>query len=276
MPRLIVLDCDGFLTDAGREGAPFVDAYVRNLTILVGRATDEIYRMVNECEAEVRAHPEKHGYKDQKGRIVAPAMADPYLRMGPVAEMIFDRCKTFKRRDERKRLMELLFLRSYEHTKIIFRRRTRRTLKVLEGTDTHIVTNSATDAVQKKIKRAGADWLLDRVHGLARKFMLVDEWDLVPETMELPGLKRPVYLRRMWYFGLLDTLCTRAEVEWKDVLVCGDIFELDLALPLILGATVALLPNENTPRYEVDFVRSHPRGHVLTSIADILPLVGIA
>lgn len=276
MPRLIILDCDGFLTDVEHEGKGFVKEYLKNLAGLTERSVRDILQMQEECETQIRAHPEKYGFTDEKGRIVAPANADPYLRMAPVMESVLDTFGMLLDRSERKKKGEELFRASYSHTKTAFRPGVKRAIAALEGTNTHVVTNSHTDAVQKKMRRLGAMWLVERVHGLARKFNLVDDWNLVPETMTLPGLKRPVYLRRKFYYDVLDALRREAGVEWEDMVVAGDIFELDLAVALALGATIALLPNENTPQYEIDYVAAHPRGHVLTSIAGILPLVGIA
>lgn len=274
--RELIMDCDGFLTDVEREGKGFVEVYLKNLANLTGRSVNDIRRMQTEHEVRIRAHPEMYGFTDEKGRIVAPANADPYLRMASVMESVLDAYGILMDRGERHVKGQELFRTSYSHTKTVFRPGVKRTIEALKGTNTHVVTNSATDAVQKKVRRLGAIWLSERVHGLAQKFVLVDDWDLVPETVVLLGLKRPVYLRRKFYYDVLDALRQEADVEWKDVVVGGDIFELDLCLPLALGATIALLPNENTPRYEIDYVAAHPRGHVLTSIADILRLIGVS
>ena len=62
-------------------------------------------------------------------------------------------------------------------------------------------------------------------------------------------------------------------VEWKDVTVLGDIFELDLSLPFSLGATVGLMKTEFSPSYEVEFLDGHERGATfwdLNSAADWL------
>ena len=49
----------------------------------------------------------------------------------------------------------------------------------------------------------------------------------------------------------------------------GDIFELDLSLPLAMGARVALLANPFSPAYEIEFLKGHPRGAVLHSVEEI-------
>ena len=50
----------------------------------------------------------------------------------------------------------------------------------------------------------------------------------------------------------------------------GDIFELDLSLPLTMGSTVGLMVNPFSPEYEVDYLNGHPRGAVHTDLASAL------
>ena len=51
--------------------------------------------------------------------------------------------------------------------------------------------------------------------------------------------------------------------------VFGDIFELDLSLPLAMGASVGLMANDFTPQWELDYLESHPRGHILRSLPEV-------
>jgi hypothetical protein len=51
--------------------------------------------------------------------------------------------------------------------------------------------------------------------------------------------------------------------------VIGDIFELDLAMPLSLGARVGLVNSERTPAYERAFVKAHPRAQLIEDLSEI-------
>ena len=84
----------------------------------------------------------------------------------------------------------------------------------------------------------------------------------------------PVLLRRKYYHDVIRKLLDAKGLDWKDLAVAGDIFELDLALPLALGARVALLRNAFTPDYEQDFLQKHPRGQVLHDVSEIPALLG--
>mgnify|MGYP001466048093 CR=1 FL=1 len=119
----------------------------------------------------------------------------------------------------------------------------------------------------------GLKWLVERVHGSAKKYIIDSSFDQIDEHLTLPGLSRPILLRRKNYFDVLDGLRSSVGVDWKDVVVLGDIFELDLCLPFSLGATVGLMKTKFSPTYEVDYLDAHERGATfwdLNSAADWL------
>lgn len=281
MAALLVLDFDGTMTDAEEEGRPFRGGYLEDTATLLGRSLDEVLALAERFEAEVAADPQAHGWV-YGGEIVAPASVDPYLRVMPVVRKIFDTFEAFANEGERNRLLDgILYKYNYLKTLTAFRDGAREALVALEGTDTYVVTNSHTDAVANKILTLGETpggenalgWLVERVHGLARKYVVDDAFDLVPRDLSLPGLARPVKLRRKSYFDVLEALRAKVGAEWAEVAVCGDIFELDLALPLAMGARVGLVANAFTPEYERAFVQAHPLGRVVESLAELVDFV---
>ena len=67
----------------------------------------------------------------------------------------------------------------------------------------------------------------------------------------LEGLSaRPLYLRRGKYFEVLRAIWEKTGATPSSTLVCGDLYELDLAMPALLGAHVQLVMREDTPEYE--------------------------
>lgn len=269
MSRLVVLDFDGTMTDAEQEGAPFRDGYLEDVAVLCGRPLDEIKVLAGRFEAEVAKNPDAHGWLFH-GHIVAPAIVDPYLRIMPVARKIFDACGAFPSEADRTRLLDgILYKYNYQKTRIAFRAGAKEALDALRGTSTNVVTNSHTEAVRHKVSQLGAEWLVERVYGRARKYEVDPAFDAVPEKLELPGLSRPVLLRRRAYFEVLDKLRAEAGATWSELLVVGDIFELDLSLPLALGSRVGLVVNDFTPAYERAYVESHPRGTIVTSLSQL-------
>jgi phosphoglycolate phosphatase-like HAD superfamily hydrolase len=278
--RVLVLDFDGTMTDAEREGEPFVRGYLDDLATLTGardpqpRARlDAIAAMI---DAAMLAAPAEHGYP-WNGRLVAPASVDPYLRMVPVANAILDEFRAFEHPVDRARLHQILFRYNYDKTRArpCFKPGARELLAGLAGTETFVVTNSDTDAVRGKIEALDAGsgaltWLLDRVHGYAQKFEVDDAWSDGPADLALPGLARPVLARRRRYHDRLAGLLAQVGARWSDLTVVGDIFELDLAMPLAKGARVGLVANARTPAYERAYVESlQTRGKLIEHLRDI-------
>ena len=274
---MLVLDFDGTVTDAEEEGKPFCEGYLEDLAALTDRSLDEILVMAERFEAEVAADPDNHGWQ-YHGAIVAPASVDPYLRIMPVARKVFDVCQVFMDPEDRNRLLDgILYRYNYQKTGIAFRPGARELLAGLRDIPTYIVTNSHTDPVCAKIRILAdgpeLDWLLERVHGRARKYAIDDSFTEVPRALEVDGLSRPILLRRHAYHEVLSRLLAQEGLDWAQLLVVGDIFELDLALPLAMGARVGLVINRFTPEYEKRYVASHERGQLIEALSEIPALL---
>jgi len=275
---VLVLDFDGTMTDAEAEGRPFRDGYLEDLAAMVGRPAGdpEVLAIAQEVEAELLEAPAAHPFL-WMGRPVAPATVDPYLRMVPIAHRILDKFDVMPSPIDRGRLLgNVLYKYNYAKTlgHPVFRPGAGQVLKSLGGTEAWIVTNSDTHAVAGKVAAldrevSGVAWLTSRVRGHARKFDVEDDWTGVDAHLEVPGLARPVLLRRRHYHDILRTILDGAGATFADLVVIGDIFELDLALPLALGARVGLVASPRTPPYERAFVEAHPRATIIEDLAQI-------
>ena len=275
---VLVLDFDGTMTDAEAEGRPFRDGYLEDLAALVGRPAGdaELLGLADEVEAELFAAPASHPFL-WMGRAVAPATVDPYLRMVPIAHRILDRFGAIPSAEDRGRLLgSVLYKYNYAKTlgRPVFRAGAGPMLASLGGTRTWIVTNSDTHAVAGKVaaldrEAPGVAWLTSRVRGFARKFDVDDTWAGAPNELSIPGLERAVLLRRRAYHDILVSVLQEAESSWEELVVVGDIFELDLALPLSLGARVGLVTSGRTPDYERAFVTAHPRAKLIEGLSQI-------
>jgi hypothetical protein len=273
---VLVLDFDGTMTDAEAEGRPFRDGYLEDLCTLVGRSGGdaEVEAIAVRVETELAVAPEKHPFLWME-RAVAPATVDPYLRMVPIARAILDHFGVMKDPVDRGRLLgSILYKYNYAKTlgHPVFRPGAGELLRGLAGRDTWIVTNSDTHAVAGKVAmldREGLAWLESRVRGHARKFDVDDAWTGADRELALPGLDRPVLLRRRMYHAILSTILDAAGATFADLVVVGDIFELDLAMPLAMGARVGLVASARTPSYERAFVSNHPRGRVIEHLSEV-------
>lgn len=289
---MLILDFDGTLTDAEEEGVPFTEGFLRDLATLTGAPQEQVTELYACFQAMVLADPTKYAWY-MSGLAVAPATVDPYLRIKPIAGMILDELGIVMDSKVRENLItHILFRDNYRLTKTCFRPGARRLLEDLyhdrDWIDAVIVTNSAPDAVLEKIawlsrqlNDLGATGYPDnflafwreRLHGGAKKYVVNNNGDSGSAKLEfqLAGLDRPVYCKRPYYFDVLHDLVLPRGLVWADVLVVGDIFELDLALPLALGCNVALMKSDKTPPYEIDFLGTRVNARVLDSVSQILP-----
>jgi hypothetical protein len=274
--KALVLDFDGTMTDAEAEGGPFRTGYLEDLCTLVGRRAGdaEVEAIAEAVDRELAAAPELHPFL-WLGDAVAPATVDPYLRMVPIAHRVFDAFGVIPDPMDRSRLFgSVLYKYNYSKTRTVFRPGAGACLRRMIDRPVFVVTNSDTEAVARKISslerdHPGVARLTARVHGFARKFDLEPAWAGVAAELFIPGLARPVLLRRRTYHDLLAQVLAEAGSSFGELTVVGDIFELDLALPLALGARIGLVRGPRTPAYELAFVHAHPRGLVLDDLAEI-------
>lgn len=288
MPRFVVFDFDGTVTHSEAEGALFTEPYLEQLAGLTGLPLATVRDRSAALQARMLAEPGAWPFWFD-GRAVAPACVDPYLRMSAVAEHLFDEVGAFRDGRDRGRLLggllyPLNYARTVEHP--VFRDEAADVFAALRDAGLAIVTNSKTTHVAEKIRRLGERvgtslaWLAERARGDARKFVIDDGFTDVPAGLQVPGLERPVLLRRRSYHEVLDALRREQGAVWTEGWVVGDIFELDLALPLALGMNVVLVAGPSTPAYERAFVDGARgpdgarRGYVVSSLGEVLELLG--
>jgi FMN phosphatase YigB (HAD superfamily) len=270
---LVILDFDGTFTDAHAEAVPFLASFRGDLFALLGRDASAEW---DEARELVIKNPELHGWRNG-GVICAPGGADPYLQASCIAQLLCDRFGVVPDEAERAEMLQDLYRKAYALTLSVPRADAR---QVIEGLlerrlPVVVVTNSRADHVTRKVATLGlaADKLVP-VIGDAQKFVLDtrardDLFDGL-EDMALPGLTRRVAIKRGHYYDVMKELWRQHGARPETTMVCGDIFELDLALPLALGSYVHLIHRHETPPYEVSFVNGHPRGAASQELSGLL------
>jgi len=273
----VILDFDGTFTRVEEEAAPFEEVYKANVADLLGRPLGDLWEKE---AAHIRARPHGFGWTVE-GKIVAPATSDPYLLCTAVAQRVFDAAGILKNVPFRAEVSQALYREAYKYTRTAFKPEAKRVLEQLLKTGTHVyvVTNSHTEVVSRKLDELNPDGREKlEVIGDAKKYVIDepmptdDLFDSVPHTRAMPGLDRPVYLRRGRYYEALRRIWRAAKTTPQRTLVCGDIYELDLALPEALGAHVHLVCGENTLGFERDGITAAgARGGISESLEALLP-----
>lgn len=218
--------------------------------------------------AAVRAASPFAGWT-QGGTPSAPAAADPFIFSGEAIAYI-----------ARKRGLSPPYPDAYPTAYAAAIAPLRPELRsVLEAADQrgiaiHFVSNASTRKISGRLNDLFADApaLLAKIkiQGDAGKFNIADPaWDSDPlpaamirkfktipvavEGKNAGGLPRPIYLRRGSYLRALSKVWQGNPKKAATTLVCGDVWELDLAMPAQLGCKVHLIeraPPFDTYRYE--------------------------
>ncbi len=288
--RCVVFDFDGTLTRVDDECVPYVRAYKDLLAKLLApaglRVDQEAFeRTWGEVEAMIDGDPARHGWIDEQGRIVAPAYADPLIKSRAIAAELFKQRGLFASTPDRFAVLNLLFQLGYAamDPNGIFRPEAAGVVRALvqAGIPVFVVTNSDRDKVVRKLQTVIPELLgTITVIGNARKFVVEgpkDPWsgpDAVPETLSVDGLPRPVYLRRPHYVATLEAICAKVGCAPEELIVCGDIYELDLVLPAKLGARIHLVTRPPTPELDRRTVQQLG-GTVSDSLEGLLSAVGV-
>ncbi len=270
----IVLDFDGTFTLVDREAVSFLHGFVADLGALVGPA---VIARWDDTVARVKADPDRHGWEFEE-RIVAPSHADPYILATTVGQILLAESGVDSRA-ARTKTLESLYQANYPKSSNVFRPDAREVVEAIlrSAIPVFVVTNSQTQHVEAKLDRLaprGRDQLV--VRGAARKFALTapetpdDTWARVPAELRVPGLSRPIFLGRGAYYDALRRIWEETGASPATTLVCGDIFELDLALPAQLGARVHLVARPDTPEYERRAARACPLGSVSQELSGLL------
>ncbi len=274
----VVLDFDGTFTQVEEEAAPFEEVYRSNVADLLGRNVDEAWQRE---AAFIRGRPNEFGW-NVDGKIVAPATSDPYLLSTAIAHRVFDAAGILNNRPFRAEIAQALYREAYKYTRTCFKPEAKRVLEQLLTSDArvYVVTNSHTEVVARKLDELnpnGRERL--EVVGDAKKYV-IDEpvvahadaaFASVPETRELPGLPRPVFLRRGRYYEALRRIWQHTGSSAERTLVCGDIYELDLALPEALGAHIHLITGECTLPFERQAIEAAGARGGMSSTLEAVP-----
>jgi FMN phosphatase YigB (HAD superfamily) len=262
--RYVVLDFDGTCTQVELASAGFLASYLAILEKANGRAPDALKPAWEAAIAEVRAASPNAGWTLFGAPSTAPAAADPYILAGEASALL-------QRRGTIQQVPVDAYARAYAANPAPWRPEGPRVLGALveRGLQVGFISNSERFAIQTRLTDVLNPHRELRgqivVRGDAAKFRLQElplgasgpssvhraAFEKLDGCVRAEGMSRPIYLRRGSYFEALCSLWQELGASGypiAETIVCGDIWELDLAMPKALGAAVHLI--RRAPPYE--------------------------
>lgn len=291
----VFFDFDGTLTDVDACAAPFLEAFCARVSRRLGLPRPAFHSEWTRLAAEIDAYPALHGW-EVDGAVVAPACADPYLRASRVAKLLLAERRASRagepepavraEREIDREIEEAVdedFAESYRHVRTVFRDETAEIIDAVlaSGRAACVVTNTRRAWVEKRLAALPLRFGEVPVAGEAAKWAIAgstlapERLAEVPESIAVAGLQRPVLLRRGRYLDALVGMEQALGVRLSRVLVCGDVFELDLCLPHALGAHVHLLTRATTPAYEQRAIERMPRAALSDDLCALRDRLGL-
>lgn len=255
--RYVVLDFDGTCTQVELAAGGFLDSYRAILESANGHASGALSPAWAAAIDKLRAASPNAGWTLLGAPSTAPAAADPYILAGEAAALLV-------RDGTIQHVPADAYTRAYAANPAPWRPEVPKVLAALvkRGLKVGFISNSERFAIQARLgDLLHADRKLRGkivVHGEAAKFKLQEiplgahtpgavhrtEFEKLDGAVRAGGMTRPIYLRRGSYFealcGLWNDLGAKGYAI-AETIVCGDIWDLDLAMPKALGAAVHLI-----------------------------------
>lgn len=250
--RYVVLDFDGTFTLVDDIAEEFVAAYGRRLGEVLGV---ELGGLWSETVARLVHGSPEQGWEMQAGIFSAPVAADPYILCHRAAQVVLNALGRLAPPE-----VAGLYGELYPKVQAKWRPEARMVLETLLALPLErvaFVSNAGSDKLKARLQTLFGGAIPERllVYGNAGKFNIIQatppqnsvaraRWRAymaLDQRRSVYGLNRPVLLGRGNYFDRLSEIWGEDPDGPAQTIVCGDIFELDLALPIALGCSAHLI-----------------------------------
>jgi len=281
----IVLDFDGTCTDIPAINEAFLDEY--------GLIFDKTVEPVSKSEwksaqDEVMKNSPNAGWMIS-GCPSAPAACDPYILAFEAANLVL------RKRKSTISLPSTLHHQANDKHPAPWRNDAADVIhKILDkGIELHFISNSSTKKINERliVLFGEGNPILKKisVQSGAAKFRitelpwetpnaypkeLIEKFKKIPASISSNDLGRPIYLRRSYYFEAIAQVFKNDLNKVSSSVFCGDIWEMDHAMPYELGANIHLIEREapyNTYDYERKMVECYgSRGKISKKLSGVL------
>lgn len=271
----ILTDFDGVLTNLGDESLRVKELFLSFVNEAVGDAIT--HQLFHFAENEMRQNPHLHGWRSDDGRVTAFSNEDGFIFVNGLAgcldETAIQKAGLAREGAEKLRAAGSTFRALAQAAYSQMTRETQAgrqnpmdpgagaTLTQLAsaGHSIVVVSNSGTDRIQQILAGSDARPALQgsnpkiRIRGNARKFVLGNGMATIDQGFFRVFVDRPVYREIL--------------LEEQPDIVIGDVFSLDLSLPIFLGqrekwrgCRTFLRKREYTPAWSLEQMELQTRG----------------
>ncbi|SDG74855.1 hypothetical protein SAMN04487996_122152 [Dyadobacter soli] len=248
----IIMDFDGTCTVIPAIYEAFLSEYLAGLNNTVFSGSPVLAAEWKEALEKVKTHSPQAPWTIAFAP-AAPAGADPYILSFEAARYLLQKKKI------QKDIPQEVFKNASDRFPAPWRPEAREVFETLLRNNINItfISNSSSTTITNRLLSLFSVEKLPfgiAVKSDAAKFRIAElSWysaiptgtrDLflaVPPTHEDLGIGRPVYLRRAAYFEAICAAFNNDLSRLPTTVVCGDIWEMDLALPYALGANIHLI-----------------------------------
>lgn len=275
--KLAIHDLDGTLAEATPESYERMRAkFIACLAKKTGRPTELVHSLFVARQQQLLTQTEKHGLRSPDERL-ACGPSDELIRISATGHDLKE-IRPHGLSDEGwHELIQSVYYPAYRELDFQLKDDAKIVLGRMNRAAFQIITNSPHEHVQKRLSDLTSrdpelSWIVDHVNGTARKFVITDDHPTsIPLSVRIPGLDRDVFPRRGIYFDTADRLRTERGAAWNEVVVIGDIAELDLLMFVYLGARVVLIKSARTLPHEIEFIKNLPnnQGLVIERLTEI-------
>lgn len=250
-PTQVIFDFDGTCTRIPQAQEKYLELYRQGLDNELTDGVTEAQWL--DVQQALRSASPRAGWT-VAGCEAAPAGADPYILANEAAAHLCRRRGVTVPPD--------LHALPYADSEALWRSDARATIATLLDREVNVafVSNSSTKTIKDRVIELFKDSpaYAERVEvvGDAGKFCVSElPWDdaslskdarerfaSLPAAVDTPSeTGRPVYLRRGRYLSAIDRILGGEWDRLPSTLFCGDVWEMDLAMPAALGGLVHLL-----------------------------------
>lgn len=269
--KLMIFDFDGTLSEATKNShLRMRRSFIANLAARLGLDARHVSRLYARQLRHIKKNHHLYGLPSSDGRL-ACGISDELILLSAVGRSLTEIKPADITEQQWHAMIQEAYGISYGELKLRFKRDARSIIPKLPREKCWVVTNSPNDKVRARIRTMAKDeetraWLANQVTGNAEKYLITDNAPtVVPEKTRLPGLDRDVHLRRGKYYDIVNELRIMRGASWEEVVVIGDIAELDLVMFAHLNAKVVLVKGRHTLKHEIDYVQNLPDGQALVT-----------